>query len=426
MASVRGFRGLRYSGKGISGTAAVVCPPYDIISDKQRAEYAAKSEYNVVRLELPCGRDPYNSAAKTLKQWESDGILVREEKDAVYIYEETYQAYGQWRSVKGCIARVKLEEFDKGVILPHEYTLSGAKEDRMKLMKATHCNFSQVYSLYSDESSKTISRLNKLSQSKPSEELTDGDGVTHKLWAVTDEAEIKAIAEDFADRRLYIADGHHRYETALAYRDYCRENGLSKEGDGADYIMMMLVNMEHPELTVFPTHRVVRGLRDFDADRLLRECGQYFEVRPLTDTQSVRDELERLYSQGEKAFCMYSGQNRWTLLVLKSLEPMKELLPSVSDASRGLDVSVLHTLILERLLGIDANNMAKQINLTYVKHIYEAANAVDSGEANCAFILNPTKISEICEVSSAGEKMPQKSTYFYPKLITGLVINKLD
>ncbi len=283
-----------------------------------------------------------------------------------------------------------------------------------------------MYALYSDEEGKTISRLDKLSQGKPTEELTDNDGVTHKLWVITDGTEIKSIAEDFAQRRLYIADGHHRYETALAYRDYCRENGLSNVGDAPDFIMMMLVNMEHPGLTVFPTHRVVRGLKDFDADKLLRECRQYFDEKQLEDTHAVRGELVRLYSQGKKAFCMYSGRGKWTLLVLKSLEPMESLLPNVSDASRGLDVSVLHTLILERLLGIDAQNMAKQINLTYVKHIYEATLAVDSGEANCAFILNPTKISEICEVSSAGEKMPQKSTYFYPKLITGLVINKLD
>lgn len=429
MALVKGFKGLRFDTSRAGDISTVVCPPYDIIGNEQRLAYIEKNEYNIIRLELPqCekGQNPYTQAAEILRDWENKKILTREETDAVYIYEEEFTAYDKRYSVKGCIVRVKLEEFEKGIILPHEFTLSKAKEDRLNLMKATNCNFSQIYALYSDEERITISRLDKLSCSSPDIELTDADGVTHRLWIVTDKTEINAICGDFNDRKLFIADGHHRYETALNYRNYCRENGLSKPGDAVDYQMMMLVNMEHPGLVVFPTHRIVRDLEHFDKNEVISACEEYFDITEYDSLNNIEATLASLYKENKKAFGMYCGNNTWTLLVLKSLEPMEKLLPNLSKASQGLDVSILHTLVLEKLMGIDAENMAKQINLTYVKQLDEAVNAVDNGKANCAFILNPTKISEICEVSSVGEKMPQKSTYFYPKLITGLVVNKLD
>lgn len=426
MALVKGFRGLRFNTEKSGDISTVVCPPYDIISEEQRLEYIKENEYNIIRLELPKGDDPYNNAKTILDEWLKKGILTREDKNAVYIYEEEFTAYGNPYKVKGCIVRVKIEEFEKGVILPHEFTLSKAKEDRFNLMKATNCNFSQIYALYSDEENKTISKLDKLSSGNADIELTDGDGVTHRMWIVTNEDDVDSICGDFTDRKLFIADGHHRYETALNYRNYCRENGLAKEGDAVDYQMMMLVNMEHPGLVVFPTHRIVRDLAHFDKQEVLNACAEYFDITEYDNTDNMESVLTELYNKNEKAFGMYCGEGKWTLLVLKTIDTMAELLPNVSRASQGLDVSVLHTLVLEKLMGIDAENMAKQINLTYVKQFDDAVKAVDNGAANCAFILNPTKISEICDVSSAGEKMPQKSTYFYPKLITGLVMNKLD
>ncbi len=426
MALVKGFKGLRFNTEKSGDISTVVCPPYDIISEEQRLEYIKENEYNIIRLELPKGDDPYNNAKTILDEWLEKGILTREESNAVYIYEEEFTAYGKQYKVKGCIVRVKIEEFEKGVILPHEFTLSKAKEDRFNLMKATNCNFSQIYALYSDEENKTISKLDKLSSGTPDIELTDSDGVIHRMWIVTNEEDVNAICGDFTDRKLFIADGHHRYETALNYRNYCRENGLAKEGDAVDYQMMMLVNMEHPGLVVFPTHRIVRDLASFDKQEVLSACEEYFDITEYDSINNIESVLTELYNNNEKAFGMYCGEGKWTLLVLKTLDTMAVLLPNVSKASQGLDVSVLHTLILEKLMGIDAENMAKQINLTYVKQIDNAVKSVDNGTADCAFILNPTKISEICDVSSAGEKMPQKSTYFYPKLITGLVINKLD
>ena len=190
--------------------------------------------------------------------------------------------------------------------------------------------------------------------------------------------------------------------------------------------MMMLVDMQHDGLVVFPTHRLVRGLEHFEEKDLLEKCGQYFQVIPMDDISQIEANLDALYRQGKKAFAYYGGGDRWTLLILKDLSVMAELLPEKSAASQGLDVTVLHSLVLERILGIDAENMAQQINLTYTRSFQEAIDSVQKGESQCSFILNPTRVSEIRDVAAAGEKMPQKSTYFYPKLITGMVMNQMN
>ena len=403
------------------------CPPYDIISEEERLGYIAENEYNVIRLELPKeGGDVYKTAGEVLDMWRNTGVLVHEIKPAVYIYEEEFNAYNKRSSVKGIIVRVKVEEFSKGVILPHEFTLSKAKADRFNLMKATNCNFSQIYALYMDEEHTTLKTIDRLSDRKPDQKFTDSDHVTHKLWIITDEKVIEKLVNDFADRKLYIADGHHRYETALNYRNYCRENGISKEGDPQDYQMMYLVDMQHPGLVVFPTHRMVRDLESFDKDEVLKGCEEYFDIKKFTSVGNINSELSKQYKQGKKVFGFYCGKGEWYLLVLKDIEVMAKVLPDLSEASQQLYVSVLHSLILEKTMGIDKENMANQINLTYTKFFEEAIMKVDKGEFQCSFILNPTRVTEIRDVAAAGEKMPQKSTYFYPKMITGMVMNDLN
>ncbi len=425
MAVIKAFKGMRYS-KNAGEIKELCCPPYDIISDSQREEYLKKNPNNIIRLELPKGENPYNNASNILKMWQENGILIKEDKPAVYIYEEEFTAYNKRKSIKGIIVRVKLEEFSKGVILPHEFTLSKAKEDRFNLMKATNCNFSQIYALYMDETHTTLNTIDKHSQDKADLEFTDNDNVTHRLWIITDEGVIAKLVSDFTDRKLYIADGHHRYETALNYRNYCREKRFSKEGDAQDYQMIYLVDMEHPGLVVFPTHRLVRDLESFNKESILNECKEYFEIEEKTDVENMERELDVLYKQGKKAFGFFCGGSNWIQLVLKDFRPIKELLPDLSKASQELDVTVLHTLILEKIFKIDKENMANQINLTYTKYFEEAIEGVNSGKFQCAFILNPTRVTEIRDVALAGEKMPQKSTYFYPKMITGLVMNELS
>ena len=423
MAEIRPFKALRFDTEKAGAIEELVCPPYDIISEEQRQEYLYRNQNNIIRLELPKGDEPYKTAGEVLKKWLDSGVLKKDSEDAVYIYEEEFSINGIHAKFKGCIVRVKIEEFSKGVVLPHEETLSKAKEDRFNLMKATNCNFSQIYSLYMDSEHKIINRLDKLSECKPEIELTDGDEVTHRLWIVTDKDEINAICGDFADKKLYIADGHHRYETALNYRNYCRENGIGDGGE--DYVMMMLVDMEHDGLVVLPTHRLVRDLESFDKEKILNDCKEYFDVSEESDVSNAESKLKELYDEGKKAFAFYSGDKGYNLLVLKDEKVIEKLLPNKSRATQGLDVTVLHTLVLEKIFGIDAENMAKQINLTYTRLFDEAIESVDTGKAQCAFILNPTRVTEIRDVAAAGEKMPQKSTYFYPKLITGLVMNKL-
>ncbi len=422
MAIVKGFNGMRFS-EAAGSLESLTCPPYDIISEEQRLAYLETNKNNVIRLELPKGDDPYAQAGEVLKTWLADGTLIREGKDSVYIYEEEFKVKDTVMSIKGMIAAVKLEEFDKGIVLPHEETLSKAKTDRLNLMKATGCNFSQIYSLYMDEEGKTKAKIDECSDCTPDLELTDEAGVTHRMWIISNPSMVEKFCADFADRKLYIADGHHRYETGINYRNYCRENG-TPEGADSDYIMMMLVDMENDGLVVFPTHRLVRDLESFDKEAMLEKAKENFNITHENGVDNIESKLDAYYKEGKKAYALYCGGDEWDLLVLRDIAVMENVLPDCSDALRGLDVSVLHSLVLENCLGIDKENMAAQINLTYTRVFDEAIEGVKSGKFQCSFILNPTRVEEIRDVAAAGEKMPQKSTYFYPKLITGMVMNR--
>lgn len=420
MATVKEFGALRFTKKA-GEKSEVCCPPYDIISPEQKKAYLNTNENNIIRLELPEQSEAgYNLAGQTLKKWVDSGILKQDEEDCLYIYEEKFAVKGVNYSFKGIVARVKLHPFSDGVVLPHEETLSKAKTDRLNLMTATGCNFSQIYSLYSDKEQKSSALIEEMSSGAPDTTFTDGDGVTHSLWVVKKSEKTERLCRFFDDKKLYIADGHHRYETALNYQKQLKEQGVSCEA--ADYIMMFLIDMENKGLVVFPTHRIVRDLPALDEEKLLKDCEDNFTVS-LCEKGEIEARLAAAYEKGEKAFG-FVGKTKTAILTLKNMAAMDEALKTASPALKGLDVSVLHTLILENVLGIDKENMAKQINLTYTRDFAEAYAAAQ-GWANCAFILNPTRVEEIAAVSAAGEKMPQKSTYFYPKLITGLVMNKM-
>lgn len=426
MADIKAFRALRYDLKKAGEIGELTSPPYDIISEEQRLEYLGRNPYNIIRLELPKGEDPYAKAGETLRDWVSSGILKHDMDPGLYIYEMEFLTKvdrGESKKLKTLICRVRLEEFSAGIVLPHEETLSKAKQDRFDLMCAANCNFSSIYSLYQDPGHVTRKRLDNLAAGcAPRYEFSDGL-VTHRLWVVNDPAAVGAIQEDFAGRKLYIADGHHRYETALNYRRHLKEQGI--DCPGADFVMMALADMSDEGLVVFPTHRLVRGLDGLNVRGLLESCGEYFDITPVEDREQAQSALDSGYAGGKHCFAFYDGAG-WRILTLRDAGVMDGLLPDKSTAYRQLDVSILHTLILERLMGIDRENMANQINLTYTRSAQEAAASVESGESNCCFLLNPTRVEEICSVAACGEKMPQKSTYFYPKLITGLVMNDLS
>ncbi len=425
MAEIKAFRAVRYTEKA-GDIKDLTCPPYDIVPESQRLSLLENNPYNMIRLELPKGENPYEEAKSLLDEWLENDIMTHDEEEGIYIYEEEFKTqvdHGETKKLRGFICRVQVEDFSAGIVLPHEETLSKAKEDRLNLMKSTFCNFSQIYSLYIDEKHVTSNRLDNLaSTTKPRYEFDNGL-VIHRMWVVNDKLSIAAIAEDFADRKLYIADGHHRYETAINFRNYCRENGIYCPG--SNYVMMMLVDMAHPGLVVFPTHRLIKGIENFDGEKLMNDCKEFFFAEEREDVSDMEKKLTELYNEGKKAFGYYGGNGKWTLLTLKDLSVMESVLPDKSEASRGLDVSVLHSLILEKLLGIDKENMASGKNLVYTRSFDEAISEVDAKNAQCAFIINPTRVEEIGAVARAGEKMPQKSTYFYPKIITGLCINDL-
>ena len=312
MAEIRPFRALRYDRAKAGDIAALICPPYDIISSEERQTYLAQNPRNIIRLELPQAaspeENPYEQAGETLREWLRDGILKADMDEGIYIYEEEFLdkvTHGETKHLRGMICRVRLEEFSAGVVLPHEETLSKAKEDRFQLMRATGCNFSQVYSLYRDERHITRQRLSNLAAScAPRYDFSDGL-VTHRLWVINDPVTIDALREDFTDRKLYIADGHHRYETALRYRNTLREENVYCPG--ADYVMMMLVDMEDEGLVVFPTHRLIGGLEHFDGPSLLNDCEKWFTVESKTDRAETEQALQENYAEGRHAFGFFDG-----------------------------------------------------------------------------------------------------------------------
>lgn len=423
MAVIKGFKGLRYTEKA-GDISTLICPPYDIIDGDMRKKLTENNNYNLVRLELPEGENKYDEAGKLYAEWLNEGILKQDEKDSLYIYKETFTVNGEEKSFKGIICNVRLEEFEKGIVLPHENTLSKAKNDRFSLVSATYANFSQIYSMYMDDEKITASRLDKLTESKPDVSAIDGDGIKHEMWIVSDEKTVSDIAGDFISRQLFIADGHHRYETALNFRNKLIESGRIEDAPNAAYCMMFLVDMEDPGLVVFPTHRLVKGLRNFDENKLLYKLNSYYNIERVFEKDKAAQVLSE--NSDKHASLWYTGKDYFYLLTVNDLSDVKKLNPAMSDYSCDLDVTVLHTLAMEKCLKISKVDMANQTYISYTRSMDEAFSKVDNGEYQCSFILNPTRVSQIKDVAKAGEKMPQKSTYFYPKLITGLVMNKLN
>lgn len=415
MAVIKPIKALRFTEKA-GNIADCVCPPYDIISESEREALIKRNEHNIVRLELPAGEDKYKEAGKTLNEWLEKGVLARDEKAGIYVYREEFAVKGKEYCLTGIVCLVELCEFSEKVVLPHEETLTKAKQDRLNLMRGTGCNFSSIYSLYSDETGKIAEIIEEKTKEAPIHRFTDEEGVTHTLWKIECGEKICNIIDALKNKQLFIADGHHRYETALNYK-----NALTDPPSGADAscVMMTLVDMDDKGLVVFPTHRLIVD-REVSRSEIESKCADDFDMKilPLCD-------LEAALAKGEDGhtYALYTGGNDFMLMTLK--EEAKCNIDGRSDAYSDLDVSILHSYVLENALGIDKENMANQINLRYTRSLDEAIESVKNGKANAAFLINATKVSQIKAVALAGDKMPQKSTYFYPKLKTGLVMNVL-
>jgi len=438
MAVIEPFSGIRYNPAKVGDLNRVVAPPYDIISERLQEDLYRSHPNNVIRLELNREKpqdsekeNRYTRSAAYFKDWFDQGILIREDRPVIYSYFMDYRtSEGEAKTLKGFLCRLRLETFDTGVVLPHENTLSGPKADRLRLMEACHINFSPIFSLYSNPARVIPPILDETSKSEPLIHVTDPDGVRHRVWAIPDPDAIQKIRKVLSDRPIFIADGHHRYETALTYRNAMREKTGSHDGcQGFDYVMTYIANMEEPGLTIYPTHRLVDHLEGFELNRYIEKAGAYFEIQTFP-FQRKKDFFQALLTLGGKrpAFGLYTIESDdLFLLCLKNHEKIRPLFrPDLSAALRELDVSILHTVLLNHFLGIGEEALEAQSHVRYVKDREDAIHSINDRDAQMTFLMNPTRVDQLREVSLQREKMPQKSTYFYPKLLTGLVMNSLE
>jgi uncharacterized protein (DUF1015 family) len=435
MAEIAAFRGILYDPKKVA-PERVLAPPYDVISDEERERLAALDAHNCVRLILPKdevgedGEGKYAEAARTLQAWLADGTLQRDPQPSLYLYEQRFSLEGQSATRRGFICRVRLHRFDEGVILRHERTLSGPKADRLKLKRATMAHLSQVFGLYSDPARATDEPFAALARERPAIEGQTSDGVEQRLWRLTDPSLQARVVSLLGDKKIYIADGHHRYETMLALRDELREKFPQRPARSSiEFGTIFLCNMDDAGLRVFPTHRVLHGLVGFDRQTLLDKAAAFFTVEEAgaagpDDVAKVRAQLAERGQRGP-TFGLLAG-GRLAYLSLRKDAPLQDIRALDGPAVlRELDVSVLHAVVLEVLLGIDRGAQEKQTHLRYVKDTRAALAEAARADTQAVFLMNPTPVAQVRAVSDAGEVMPQKSTFFYPKLASGLVLNPI-
>ena len=431
MARIAPFRALRFDQGRFADLAPLLAPPYDVISETQRRELEASHPRNIVHLDLPRGEADgrYENARAQLERWLAEGTLRQDARPALYRYEQRFSFTGaagpQNYTRKGFISLIELSPFSARVVLPHEHTLSGPKVDRFKLIHATRAHFSQVFSLYRDPAGTIEATLDGACLAPPDVDATTPDGCRHRLWVVTDEAVITAVARGLAPRSVMIADGHHRYETMLAIRDSLRPANVPLGHSLADWGVMFFARAEDPGLLVLPTHRMVHGLSAGALDSLAERCRPWFEVIPGSEEDAAAIE-ERLRREGEKTVTFglrRAGAAGTTWLKLRPDANLARLGP---PTLARLDVSVLHGLVLDPLLGIGSEAMASQSNLTYSHDLRETLGRVAAAEVQAAFLMNATKVSQVLDACEAGFVLPQKSTYFQPKLATGLVMARIE
>ena len=425
MPLLRPFRGIRYDPRR-ARLKDVVAPPYDVISPEYQATLYASHPHNIVRLILGRESDRYAEAAGAFEAWQKEGVLVRDESPSFYLLHQRFRnEQGGMVTRKGFVGLCRLEEFDKKVILPHEKTLSKPREDRLKLFKATNANFSQVFGLYSDPSRAIDKHLGVSAGHEPDVQVSF-ENVENEVWMVNDPAAIQEVVNGMKDKQVLIADGHHRYETALTYRDWKRSANDRHTGDESyNYVMMFFTNLEDEGLVIYPTHRVVHSVREFEGRRFLKKLEALFSADTFDSLTGLQHALREA---GASAFGLALQEiEGFRLLRLKQNLAIEDLIPDDLPAEvKKLDVALLHHSVLRDMLGISMDDQEKKLNIRYVQGIEQAAGEVRSGRGQAAFLLNPTGIEQVRAVANGGYTMPQKSTFFYPKLLSGLVLNKMD
>ncbi len=418
MAEVLPFQSLHYDLAKVGALSDVVAPPYDVIDKEQRTALVARSEHNVVELDLPQdpgGGDPYEHSAQLLAKWTEEGILARDTEPQIWALEQDYKAPdGSKLTRRGFLARVKLAPYGEG-IRPHERTQPGPKEDRLRLTRATRHNLSPIFALHPGNA---WQHLEPALGDQPWGEVTDSDGTTHRVWRIGDPAVHEAVAAELEPGELLIADGHHRYETSLAYQ---QEVG---PGGEADYVLMALVSLEDPGLTVFPTHRLIQA-KPGDPDA--RETELREAVTEIFDVEQVPvNDLDPAGTDGVGVFGFTEARfDRCFRLRLRDTARLDEVLAGHSEAYRTLDAAILEELVLKGIAGMTTDDIAAKRGIGYTPHIGEVLRKLTAGEYQAGFVLRATPVDQVRAVADAGETMPPKSTYFFPKLLTGIAFNPL-
>jgi uncharacterized protein (DUF1015 family) len=432
------FRAIRYAPARPQALSRLIAPPYDVISPPQREDLAARSPHNVVHLILGTDRpgdgpeeNRYLRAARAWESWQAEGVVKPDPKPALYALEQTFTGPdGRPCSRLGVTAAVRLHAYGEGVILPHEKTLAAPLADRLELVRRVQANLSPVFGLFEDARRDGFQAIQSLVQGDPAAEASSDDGVHHRLWRVEDPAAIQKVRAALAQRKVFIADGHHRYEAALAYRDQVdRERPGQPEGAGHRYMLMTLCSMSDPGLCIFPTHRLVFGLRDFRLEPFLDRLSRFFDVETLNEDMNRPAgrawAISKLAEHSGKSttFLLVSGEDRrGRVLTLRDEADLAGVPLPASQTLRDLDVTALHAIVFQHLLGISPEAQERQENVRYEMDAGAAVNRVLQGEFPLGFLVNPTPMWQVQAVAEGDETMPQKSTYFFPKIASGLVM----
>jgi len=433
MARIAPFRGVFYNQKKIRDLTKVVAPPYDVISKDEQERLYKKSPYNFVRLDLSQEPDSYNAVAQALQEWQAQGVLERDVTAAIYFLAHRFKLKGGEQKLRhGFFALTELQEFSSGVIRPHEKTLDAPKEDRLKLMLACHAQLSPIFALYT-QPKQTINHMLEVAVEglAPLIQVEQDNGDECRLWRITDGELIQKVQREMKEQWLLIADGHHRYEATLNYRDQLRaERGEWSGRESFNYIMTYFANMTDDNVVILPTHRLVRGFTHKPFIELEEALQTYFyvEQHPKTPEGKISF-LKALKAAAKRHRVIGAGfkrDPRYLILRLKNKRIMQRLAKDLSTPLRELDVSILHLLILGQIFGLTPEQQVGGENIRYAQDEEATLQTLEKEDYQAAFILNATKKEEVLAIVSAGEKMPQKSTYFYPKLLSGLILNKLE
>ncbi|MBS3816824.1 MAG: DUF1015 domain-containing protein [Candidatus Thermoplasmatota archaeon] len=417
MVELRPFKGIQYSKEKIEDMDKVITQPYDKISDQMQEKYYEKSEYNYCKLILPMEENRYEIAAQRLNEWMEENVLQKEEDAGIYVYYQDYEVLGEKYTRKGFVSAVKLYPFDEEVVLPHEETHEGPKIDRLKMLRETEKNLEAGFMLYNDEEEKTtIDLFDEVTEKEPLYEGTDDLGVHSRVWKIEDEQKIKKVQEVLKDEQVVIADGHHRYETAVNYRDEMREkNPDYQENEAFNWRMTYMVPVEDPGLNVLPGHRLL--LKEKVEQEHLEELEKYFEMKEIADGEEEEFLKE---NDDTSSFVLYDGKRTFGLR-LKSLEKIDKFLSDdYSEDYKKLDVVVLRDVIFHGVMGLEELHIDEDIS--YERWAEDSMEKIENGEAEVAFLVNATKPQEVLNVAKNGERMPQKSTDFYPKIDSGFMM----